>query len=182
MGLVPVFFIALVYGYRGSAFAIFVIAGITDWLDGFIAKYWKQKSTLGAYLDPAADKILLVTAYILLTVLKLPFTIPLWLTVLVFARDIIIMVSVAIILLTSAEIKIKPSWASKVNTFFQIVTVYFVLFFNWTDSLSMVEFGSAALITVNVLIAATLITTVVSGLYYAYLLTCFLNGDNKKWK
>ncbi len=180
MGLSPVFFLAVVYGYKGWAFAVFVVAGLTDWLDGFIAKYWEQKSVLGTYLDPAADKLLLVTAYIVLTVMELPFTIPLWLTALLFARDVIIMTSVAIMLLTSQEVKMKPSKISKVNTFFQIVTVYAVLFFNWTESL--ISLGNIGTYTVNILIFATLATILGSGFHYAYLLACFLEGNNKEWK
>jgi cardiolipin synthase len=104
---------------------IFVGAGITDALDGLLAKALRQQTTLGAYLDPIADKLLLATAFVGLTVLGV---IPRWLTVLVIARDVIILVGILVLILTAHRVVIRPALTSKANTVFQVVTVIACLF------------------------------------------------------
>ena len=94
MGLIPVFIIAVLNGRATQALLIFVVAGLTDALDGLIARFWSQQSALGAYLDPMADKLLLVSAYATLAVpgVHAGVPIPLWVTVLVITRDVLIVV------------------------------------------------------------------------------------------
>lgn len=129
MGLVPVFIIALVDGAPRRALAVFVIAGVTDALDGAIARFWNQKSLLGAYLDPIADKLLLMSGYIALSLpgMNHGTPIPTWVTILVIARDVLIVV-VALVLYLAAEYRsFPPSWISKLNTAVQVAALALVL-------------------------------------------------------
>ncbi len=100
MGLIPWFVISVLDGNATQALWIFAIAGVTDALDGFIARFWHQQSALGAYLDPLADKLLLVTAYVMLAIpnLRIGLVIPAWVTALVITRDVVIVVVVALVL------------------------------------------------------------------------------------
>ena len=111
MGLIPVFAICMFYRHPGWAFAVFAAAGITDALDGFIARTTGQFSTLGAWLDPMADKLLLLTVFVALTVpgLDFPNRLPIWLTVLVISRDVGIVLTVAIVNLAVAHKTFRPS-------------------------------------------------------------------------
>ena len=122
--LVPVFVIYLLDDQFFSAFLIFVICAASDGLDGMFARLFKQKSKLGAYLDPLADKILIVAAFVVLAIREV---LPAWLTVIVIARDVLIQLGIFIVFLNNVEIKIKPSMISKVNTCFQFLTVTVVL-------------------------------------------------------
>ena len=120
MLLIPAFVIQVLYGELGWALATFVTAGITDALDGLIARRAGQKTTLGAWLDPMADKLLLVTTFIVLTVPTIPLTnhLPAWLTILVISRDIVIVVVVAIVNLAVGPRTFTPSllgWEPKVS-------------------------------------------------------------------
>jgi len=129
MALVPLFVVAILDGRPGRALVVFALAGVSDALDGFIARFWKQQSALGAYLDPAADKLLLVAAYVVLAIPNLHegLTIPAWITALVITRDVVIVV-VALILHLAADIKrFPPSPISKVNTGVQVGAVIVVL-------------------------------------------------------
>ena len=92
MLLIPAFVILVIYGHLGWALLVFAIAGLTDGLDGLIARWSGQKTSLGAWLDPMADKLLLVTTFVVLTLPQIELTnhVPLWLTILVISRDIVI--------------------------------------------------------------------------------------------
>lgn len=123
--LIPVFVIFLIQDKLSFALVIFLIAGITDALDGFIARRYRQVSELGAYLDPIADKILLVASFLILSIRNF---IPDWLCVLVITRDILIILGVAILfLLQKKALRIGPSKLSKINTCIQIICVLLVL-------------------------------------------------------
>ena len=129
MGLIPLFIIAILDGESRKALLIFAVAGLTDALDGFIARFWNQQSPLGAYLDPIADKLLLTSAYILLSFPNLNpgAQIPLWVTVLVIARDVL-MVIVALVLYLAAGIrKFPPTILGKITTVFQVTALVLVL-------------------------------------------------------
>src|SRR5262245_9722751 len=99
MLLIPAFVILVIYGYFGWALLVFAVAGLTDALDGLIARRLGQKSKLGAWLDPMADKLLAVATFVVLTVpgLGLANPIPVWLTVLIISRDVVIVLTVAIV-------------------------------------------------------------------------------------
>lgn len=129
MGLTPLFLVAVVGGRPFQALLVFAIAGITDALDGFLARALAQQSRLGAYLDPIADKMLLMSAFVALAIPGLhPGTIiPAWVTVLVIARDLIIVIVALILYLALGITRFQPSWLSKVNTTVQVATALLVL-------------------------------------------------------
>jgi cardiolipin synthase (CMP-forming) len=159
MLLIPAFVIFLLYGYSGWALLTMVAAGITDGLDGLIARRTGQKTTLGAWLDPMADKLLLVTTFIMLTIPGLGFAnrLPLWLTVLVISRDIAIVMAVAIVNLAIGRRTFLPSFYGKLATATYIVTGVVTLLFNFLDR------QSAA---VTACVYASLVITIVSGVDY----------------
>jgi cardiolipin synthase len=106
------------------ALIFFGIAAVSDALDGFIARYTKSRSKLGAYLDPLADKLLFLCTFLVLGYLKI---IPLWLIVLSIYRDIVIVLGVAVLRYYKVAIEIKPLWISKINTFIQSIVVVMFL-------------------------------------------------------
>lgn len=122
--LVPLFAIFVLEGDYEAAFFVFVVAGVSDGLDGFLARVLNQKTKLGAVLDPIADKALLMTAFVMLAVVGL---IPSWLTVLVVSRDVIIMAGIGILMFSQHEVTIRPSYFSKATTLMQLATVAFAL-------------------------------------------------------
>jgi len=165
MGLIPLFVILVVNGDLRKALLVFVVAGVTDALDGFIARFWHQQSPLGAYLDPIADKLLLTTAYVMLSIpgLNHGTRIPPWITILVIARDVL-MVSVALVLYLAAGVKrFPPSVLSKINTILQVAAVVLVLVSGGFPDLRSVELAAE---TTLYLVAGL---TVASGLHYIYL-------------
>ncbi len=119
--LTPIFLIYIITDQVFLAFSVLVIAGLTDALDGFIARWYRQKSKIGAILDPLADKLLIITAYVAIPIKR--HTIPPWLSAIVISRDILILLGVLILFLNSIRFEVKPSLVSKINTFFQIITV-----------------------------------------------------------
>ncbi len=122
--LVVPFAASLYFEYYRQALLLFFIAGLSDGVDGFLARHFNWKTRFGAIADPLADKLLLVTAYVMLTVTG---HLPLWLTVLVFARDIIIVSSALIYHYWIGAYEMKPSMLGKANTFLQIVYVLMVV-------------------------------------------------------
>lgn len=159
MGLIPLFVIAVLDGRPGRALLVFAVAGITDALDGFIARFWKQQTPLGAYLDPAADKLLLVTAYVVLAIpnLHAGMVIPAWVTALVITRDVVIVVVAVILYVAGGINRFPPTWISKVNTATQVSAVILVL-------LSGVVAGFEVAATLAVYAVAGL--TLLSGIDY----------------
>ena len=118
--LVPFIVMALLSGYVGAALAGFIVAGVSDGVDGFIARRYNQKSDLGAYLDPIADKVLLVSLYVVLGFLK---ELPVWLVVIVVSRDIFIIGAVVLGTVIDRPVAMHPLLVSKANTAFQIILV-----------------------------------------------------------
>lgn len=128
MAIIPLFVIALLEEQPKRALILFLVAGITDLLDGAIARFFDQRSLLGTYLDPIADKLLLVTAYVMLSLPGMPGAgIPLWITVLVIARDVLIVVMALVLYLAHGVPSFPPSWISKVNTVAQVSAIVAVL-------------------------------------------------------
>jgi cardiolipin synthase (CMP-forming) len=121
---VPMVIVAIVQGSYLWGFLLFAAAGVTDALDGYIAKRFDMRSELGAILDPLADKALLVSIFIALAVER---SIPVWLAVLVVSRDIMIVGAVLIAWFSDKALKIAPSQVSKANTAAQIAFAAFVL-------------------------------------------------------
>ncbi len=122
---VPVVFWLLLTGQSKAAFFIFVAAGISDAVDGYLAKRFNWQTELGAYLDPLADKLLIVSIYIALGVRE---EIPLWLVIAVVSRDILILSAVMLSWLMDHPVRIKPLIVSKANTAAQLVLASLVLF------------------------------------------------------
>jgi cardiolipin synthase len=129
MGLIPLFVIAVLEHEPVRALGIFVLAGLTDALDGILARVLRQQSLLGMYLDPMADKLLLVSAYVMLSIPSANdgVPIPLWVTVLVFARDLLIVTVALVLHLSMGVSRFPPTWLSKFNTVAQVACVLLVL-------------------------------------------------------
>ena len=117
--LTPLLVIFLLEYRLSEALVIFIVAGITDGLDGLIARLYKQKSRLGAFLDPVADKLLLVTTYVILAFQDL---VPSWLTVIILSRDVLIIIGVFVLFMQELSFEIKPTLISKLTTCAQIFT------------------------------------------------------------
>ncbi|HSP90503.1 MAG TPA: CDP-alcohol phosphatidyltransferase family protein [Vicinamibacterales bacterium] len=168
LALVPAFVILVLYGRLGWALAAFVTAGITDGLDGLIARWTNSRTALGAFLDPMADKLLLVSAFVVLSLpgIGLVNRIPVWLTVLVISRDVAIVVTVAIVSLTLGPRTFPPSVYGKVATALYIVTIAVVLLFNFLGQPSVV---------VDIMVWVSLAITLLSGFHYTVHLRRTLN-------
>jgi cardiolipin synthase len=161
MLLIPAFVILVVYGHFGWALIVFVTAGVTDALDGLIARRSGQKTTLGAWLDPMADKLLLVTTFVVLTLPNLDLTnrLPIWLTVLIISRDVGIVLTVAIVNLAIGRRTFRPSPFGKAATATYIVTAGFALLFNYLRYHSVV---------VDLFVYLSLAITLISAFHYIW--------------
>jgi cardiolipin synthase len=170
MLLIPAFVILVVYGHLGSALAVFTAAGITDALDGLIARWSDQKTSLGAWLDPMADKLLLVTTFVVLTLpgLDLANRLPVWLTVLIISRDVGIVLTVAIVNLAVGPRTFRPSVYGKIATATYILTAVVAMLFNYLRYHSVV---------VDLFVWASLGITLVSGLHYIFHATRILEAS-----
>jgi cardiolipin synthase len=155
--LTPVFVILLLRDMFPTALLVFAAAGISDGLDGLIARYMNQRTTLGSYLDPAADKLLLTSAFISMAVLGV---IPDWLMVIVITRDVIIVLGLAILTLTEKKYEVKPTLVSKCTTAIQILMVFVSLYDPSHSKLAMLY---------PMLLWGTAIITTLSGLHYIYI-------------
>ena len=156
--LVPCLVILVVYGFNGWALIAFVVAGITDGLDGLIARRAGQRTSLGALLDPMADKLLLVSTFLVLTApIDMANRLPIWLTVLVISRDVLIVLTVAVVNLAIERRVFYPSKLGKAATLVYIVTCAVTMFFNYLDRTSPV---------VDVVVYASLVVTLLSGVHY----------------
>lgn len=131
--LVPVFALSMLYGRPGWALVVFAVAGATDAFDGFIARRTGQLTALGAWLDPMADKLLVATMFVMLTVpnLGMPQRLPLWLTVLVLSRDIAIVLTVTVVNLAVARRTFRPTFLGKSTTVVYVLTGVVALFANY---------------------------------------------------
>jgi cardiolipin synthase len=155
--LIPLFVILLISKSFHHALIIFTIAGITDALDGFIARIWHQRTELGYYLDPIADKLLLASAFVTLSILRI---IPGWLTVIVMSRDVIIALGFWVLTMTDHKPTTDPRYTSKITTVLQILTVIWAL-------LSVLHWRLGSLFPL--LIKLTAFFTMLSGVHYIYI-------------
>lgn len=168
MLLIPAFVLLVVYGYFGSALLVFLTAGATDAFDGLVARRAGQKTTLGAWLDPAADKLLLVTTFVVLSLpnLGLVNRVPIWLTILVISRDVGIVLTVAIVSLAMGPRTFRPSLLGKGATAFFIVTCVVVMYFNYLGRESAI---------VDAFIWGSLAITLASGIDYVFRVARIIN-------
>jgi cardiolipin synthase len=167
---VPFVVVAIQQQNYRLALVIFVAAGVTDGLDGLLARVLKQKTTLGQYLDPIADKLLLSTMFLMLSIthiIRWPFTI------LVFSRDAIILIVCTLLYATGTMKVFRPSWFGKANTVAQIVSVPLALLYqiNGSDWARLGKRWSLYL---------TVALTVVSGVHYVWRLAFDLRNPNTK--
>lgn len=163
--LVPVIVILLMQEAYPAALIIFALASITDGLDGFLARYLNQRTELGAYLDPLADKALLLSSFVALSLLG---PIPGWLTVIVISRDCVIFFGIVILFLMAVPFEIQPSFVSKITTFLQITTVLAALVLLSLPNIT-------ALPDMSILFWITAFFTAVSGLHYIGLAVGYIN-------
>jgi cardiolipin synthase (CMP-forming) len=166
--LIPAFVLLVVYGRLGAALLVFMTAGATDALDGLIARRAGQRTSLGAWLDPMADKLLLVTTFIVLTLPAIPLTnhLPLWLTVVVISRDVVILAVVAIVNLAIGPRTFRPSMLGKATTAAFILTSVAIMYFNYRRETSLV---------VDIGIWVSLALTIVSAADYFFRLRRLIN-------
>jgi cardiolipin synthase len=158
--LIPAFVILVLYSHLGWALVVFITAGVTDALDGLIARR-SGESALGAWLDPMADKLLLLTTFVVLTLpgLGLANPLPVWLTVLIISRDVVIVLTVAIVNLAIGRRTFRPSVFGKAATATYILTAVVAMFFNYRGYHSVV---------VDLFVWASLAITLVSSFHYIW--------------
>ena len=147
--LIPFFITAVVYSRLDIAMVFFTIAIISDGLDGFIARALKQKTQLGTILDPVADKLLLTSAYVCLSVagsipqhLRLPPYVP----IIVISRDVIIVIGSIIVYVVRGDLKVSPSIIGKITTFFQMIVIVCILM---KFSYSYIVWSLAVILTIS---------------------------------
>ena len=154
--LTPLFIIFLIQGNYRKALVVFVLAGVSDMADGLIARTWQQKSRLGSYLDPLADKILMSSSFVTLSIYH---QIPSWLTVVVLSRDVILAVGVVIFRLADIPLVVRPSLAGKLTTLFQVSTVFLVL---------ISKINPISPLVLPIFFWITGVLTTISGIHYLY--------------
>lgn len=157
--MAPFLVAAILENHYGLGFWLFVAAGLTDALDGLLARALHQRSVLGHYLDPVADKLLLSTLFLVLMYKGL---IPVTVTVLVFGRDLGILLVSAILYMAAGRREFQPSILGKINTLAQICAVAAVLLHKFTTAIWVALLRS-------ILLKATIVFTIASGLHYAWL-------------
>jgi cardiolipin synthase len=165
--LIPFFVNFMIYGYYGAALAVFVAACVTDALDGMIARLTNQKTELGAFLDPMADKLLIVAAFVTLVLLGM---LPVWLVIIVVSRDIILVLGSIVIYFTDHEFKARPSIIGKATTVLQLVVVMLSL---------VLKYLGSGIMLMPVLMWTTAIFTVASGIQYVSRGTKIVGQDLK---
>jgi cardiolipin synthase len=178
MVLIPVFVTMLFYQRFVVALAVFVCAGLTDGLDGLLARRFDQRSQLGTVLDPIADKLMMVTAFIVLSMRSIfpapvpsHLPVPFWVTVAVISRDVFIIVGAAAINIMTGFRGFRPSWLGKVNTTVQIVAIAAIMF-----AASFPYYTGYYLPTVY----ATVFTfAILSGIHYIFFASKLLNEDRR---
>ena len=154
--LIPLFVTSIIYKRYDYAFYLFVTAALTDTFDGLIARLKNQKTVLGKFLDPLADKFLLVTSYILFSIYGL---VPTWLTITIISRDIIVVTGWIVLYLVMHTSKVEPTITGKAAIAFQLVLICYILFDLNVPSLPRIQ---------NYLVWITAMFTILSGLHYIY--------------
>jgi cardiolipin synthase len=176
MALIPIFAILLYYQEFGWALASFLIAGLSDGLDGFIARKFSQQSSLGLILDPAADKLLMTTAFIALTIPNMVpavrhLPIPFWVTALVIGRDVVIVVVAGAIHIVTGFRGFRPSWLGKISTAVQVAAIGLVLI-----AAAFPAINGVYLPVVYAFVAAF---AFLSGMHYVFFIAKLLNEESR---
>ena len=163
--MTPVIIVLLLYRQFGLALTLFLVAAITDGLDGFLARSRKERTALGAVLDPVADKLLLMSAVVTLTILK---ELPRWFAIIVVSRDVLLIGGSVILYMFLGKIAMPPSWLGKTTTGFQLATVLAAMLDNFLPAFQVAIFPLTLL---------TLVLTAVSGVDYIIQGTRLLNDQ-----
>ena len=179
MVLIPIFVTLLFYQRFILALAVFVVAGVTDGLDGLLARRFDQRSQLGTVLDPIADKLMLVTAFIVLSmrsVFPKPVSshlpVPFWVTVAVISRDVFIVVGAAAINIMTGFRGFRPSWLGKLNTSVQIIGIAAIMF------AARFPYGTGYYLPTMYTTVFTL--AILSGAHYVFFASKLLNEDRRQ--
>jgi cardiolipin synthase len=178
MVLIPVFASLLFYQRFVLALAIFVVAGLTDGLDGLLARRFNQKSQLGTILDPIADKMMMVTSFVVLSMKSIfpqpvpsHLPIPFWVTIAVISRDVFILVGAASINIVTGFRGFRPSLLGKINTTVQIVAIGTIMF------AASVPYGTGYYLPT--VYATVFAFAVLSGAHYVFFVSKLLNEDRR---
>lgn len=178
MVLIPVFVTLLFYQRFLWALGVFVVAGLTDGLDGLLARRFGWQSQLGTVLDPIADKLMLVSAFIVLSMrsvfpqpLPSHLPVPFWVTVAVISRDVFIIVGAAAINIMTGFRGFRPSWLGKLNTFVQIAGIAAIMF-----AASVPVYIGYYLPTIY---ATVFSLAILSGLHYIFFASRLMNEERK---
>src|ERR1700685_4213805 len=164
--IIPFLVIGILDGHYGRAFGLFILAGVSDALDGLLARWLSQRTTLGQYLDPIADKLLLSTLFVVFTHVGL---VPRYVTVLVFSRDLGILLISTLLFATGTLRDFRPSLFGKLNTLVQIIALVSVL--------CQKIFVSTQLATVrDVLVRAIAVLAPLSAAQYAWIVFRRMNA------
>jgi cardiolipin synthase len=177
MALTPAFVTLLYYQKFGSALIVFVIAGVTDFFDGLLARNFDQKSELGTILDPIADKLLMTASFVALSLPSmLPdsrhLPVPFWVTAIVISRDVFIVIGAAAINVMTGFRGFKPSWPGKISTVIQISAVFLILV-----AANLPSLRGFYLPTVYTIVS---LFAVFSGVHYIFFVTKLMNEEEKK--
>ena len=175
MALIPVIASMLFYGHYKLALAFFVIAGVSDGIDGFLARRFQQESELGTIIDPIADKLLMTTAFIILSIPNvLPamrhLPVPFWVTITVIGRDVLILAVAAAINVITGFRGFRPSWLGKLSTLVQVIAVGLILFAAIT--------GYTIYLPTTYTVVAML--AFVSGVHYVFQVARLMKQDEKE--
>jgi len=178
MVVIPFFIMSVGYNRTGWALGLFVAAGVTDLLDGLIARVWKQQTSVGAILDPMADKLLLTAAFVMLALpdgprafpeLMLVNRVPIYLVIITISRDVFISLISMVMYMTLGQTRFPPSLPGKMTTTIQVLTVAVILLGNYL--------AVELVVIVPLLVWSTLAVTLVSGFHYIYLATRLASGE-----
>ncbi len=153
--LIPLFIILLLYERHQASLVVFVIAAVTDFFDGLIARKSGQTTELGSFLDPLADKFLLVSSFVLFAFHKL---VPLWLTVTIISRDVIVVTGWVVLYFVTHSTKVEPSVIGKLSNALQLILLAYILL-----GLNIQHLPSP-----DLLIYITAFFTILSGIHYIY--------------
>jgi cardiolipin synthase len=154
--ITPGIVILLLYRHTAAALALFLVAAITDGLDGLVARSWQEKTALGMVLDPLADKLLLTSTVVTLTILK---ELPRWFAIILVSRDVILIGGSMILYMFLGKLTTPPTWTGKFTTGFQLITVLLAMLDNLLPAVKP---------AVLPLALATMTLTVASGLDYVF--------------
>jgi len=178
MVVIPFFIMSVGYNRTGWALGLFVAAGVTDLLDGLIARVWKQQTSVGAILDPMADKLLLTAAFVMLALpdgprafpeLMLVNRVPIFLVIITISRDVFISLISMVMYMALGQTRFPPSLPGKMTTTIQVLTVAVILLGNYL--------AVELVVIVPLLVWSTLAVTLVSGFHYIYLATRLASGE-----